>query len=532
MFALSSFIAVKRRLHKNPSSSSPRRIQLPNLRELGQKYEAAFLQRDIDECGKILKQILEADPRNVDATLQKGRLLGVLCRFKEAHDCLERAVAMVPETAKPVIALRAGFLSRDLYDPSISEHFYRKACIGEFRKTANLALAEHLGRIRRRAEARDLVATVLEVEPENPHAIFLNARLGGYEADEAEKALLALVAGSNPELRVRGGYELGQLRDRLGDYEGAMAAFVTAKETLSSYAVPLIQYRKQVRKRFDDLCAELTKESVSSWRTQRFKPIRNYAGIGLIAGHPRSGTTLLEQIIDSHSSTVSAEETENFSLFAFAPLLKRSFAEQTIFQGLDNLTPHGIEEARRDYICSISRVLGSQSESPLLIDKNPSLSHLVAAFLRVFPESKTISMIRDPRDVVLSCFMQPFVPLNPVTACYTSLAECASEYAGVMKVHVKSTDVFSEAVMEVRYEDLVKDVAEKSRKVLEFLGLPWEQEVLGFYQRAEEKIVRSPTSEAVTENVHQRAMNRWKNYEKFLDPALDALEPFLKRWGY
>jgi hypothetical protein len=213
-------------------------------------------------------------------------------------------------------------------------------------------------------------------------------------------------------------------------------------------------------------------------------------------------------------------------------LIQRDIAEHSIFQSLDRLKAAGIEDARRDYVNSISRVLGPQKGSPLLIDKNPSLSHLVPAFFRIFPEAKTISMIRDPRDVVLSCFMQPFVPLNPVTACYTSLDECASEYAAVMKTHVKATDIFCEAVAEVRYENLVRNVEAESRRIFEFLGLPWEEEVLGFHRRAEEKIVRSPTSEAVTENVHQRAMYRWKNYEKFLDPALEALEPFLNRWGY
>jgi tetratricopeptide (TPR) repeat protein len=523
---------VKPRRQTNPISVGGGRSQSLNLLELGQQYEAAFLRRDIEECKKIVHQILRADPRNIEATLKKGRLLGVLCRFKEAKECMQRAVSFAPEPAKATIALKAGFLSRDLYDPAISEYFYRKARVGDLRKTATLALAEHLGRIRRRGEACDLLNAVLEDEPGNPQAIFLKARFGGYESDETERELVALVAGPNPELRVRGGYELGNFRDRRGDFDGAMAAFVAAKDELKNHSDPLIQYRKKVRERFEEMCSELTVGSVKAWRSQQFMPIKDFRGIALLAGHPRSGTTLLEQIIDSHSATVSAEETENFSLFAFTPLLQRNFSETTTFQALDNLNAKGIEGARRDYLNSISRVLGAQQNSPLLIDKNPSLSHLVPAFFRIFPESKTISMIRDPRDVVLSCFMQPFVPLNPVTACYTNLADCASEYAAVMKTHVKSTDVFADASIEVRYEDLVQDVEAKSREVLEFLGLPWEEEVLSFHRRAEEKIVRSPTSEAVTENVHQRAMYRWKNYEKHFGSSLKALEPFLNRWGY
>lgn len=523
---------MKRPHQVKPTTIGDGKPQILNLNEFGQKYESAFLRRDIDECKSILKQILRVDPRSIEATLQKGRLYGVLCRFKEAKDCMMRAVAMAPESTKATIALKAGFLCRDLYDSTISEYFYRKACSGDLRKTATLALSEHLGRIRRRGEALDLLDAVLEDESDNPQAIFLKARFGGYESDETENALVALIAGPSPELRVRGGYELGNFRDRRGDYDGAMAAFVSAKKELKDHAAPLIHYRKLIRSRFEELFSELTVDSVKPWRSLHFRPLNKFSGIALIAGHPRSGTTLLEQIIDSHSETISAEETENFSLFAFTPLLQRSFADKTTFQALDELNSSSIEDARRDYLNSISRVVGTRKDSPILIDKNPSLSHLVAAFFRIFPESKTISMVRDPRDVVLSCFMQPFVPLNPVTACYTNLGECASEYAGVMKTHVKSTDIFGDAVLEVRYEDLVQKVEAKSREILDFLGLPWEEEVLGFYKRAEEKIVRSPTSEAVTENVHQRAMNRWKNYEKYMESSLDALEPYLKRWGY
>lgn len=499
---------------------------------MAKKYEAAFLRRDIGECEKILKQLIASNPRNVDAILQKGRLLGVLCRYKEARDWLDRAIELTPQASQSSTALKAGLLSRDFYDSSIAEYFYRKACTGELRKISMMALAEHYGRIRKRDEARELLDSVLEDDPGNPQAVFLKARIGAYPVNEAEKTLLKLISGTNPELRVRAGYELGNLRDRMGDYEGAMDAFVAAKSEMQQFAEPMLKLRKLLRTKFETMESELTADLAESWRAQRTKPLKRFSGIALIAGHPRSGTTLLEQIIDSHSATISAEETENFSIFAFSPLVQGSLSERTIIQALEAANASGINEARTNYLNSMNRVLGAVSGTPLLIDKNPSLSHLVPAFFRIFPESKTLSMIRDPRDVILSCFMQPFVPLNPVTACYMDLNECAAEYAAVMQAHVKSTEVFADAVMEVRYEKLVQDVEASSREILEFLGLPWEENVLSFYRRAQEKIVRSPTSEAVTENVHQRAMNRWKNYEKHFGQALDVLEPFLNRWGY
>ena len=89
-----------------------------------------------------------------------------------------------------------------------------------------------------------------------------------------------------------------------------------------------------------------------------------------------------------------------------------------------------------------------------------------------------------------------------------------------------------DAVMELRYEDLVDNVEPFAKKVTSFLGQPWDESVLNFHERAREKIVRSPTADAVTEKVHQRAKQRWRNYERYLEPCMKHLEPFLKHWNY
>ena len=166
------------------------------------------------------------------------------------------------------------------------------------------------------------------------------------------------------------------------------------------------------------------------------------------------------------------------------------------------------------------------------MDKNPSLTSLVPALYRIFPEIKYVTMIRDPRDVVLSCFMQSFVPVSGVNGNYLTLMDTADEYVGVMNVWTAAAKCLDNNVCEIRYEDMVEDLETHARKALSFLGMDWNEKVMEYDSHAREKVVRSPTAVAVTEKVHKRAKARWKNYERYLEPVMDTLSPCLKALGY
>ena len=86
--------------------------------------------------------------------------------------------------------------------------------------------------------------------------------------------------------------------------------------------------------------------------------------------------------------------------------------------------------------------------------------------------------------------------------------------------------------LEVRYEDMVEDLESVARRTLDFLGVPWDDRVLGFNEHARKKLVRSPTYADVTQPVYKRARGRWRNYQKYLEPHLAGLEPFVKAFGY
>jgi hypothetical protein len=106
------------------------------------------------------------------------------------------------------------------------------------------------------------------------------------------------------------------------------------------------------------------------------------------------------------------------------------------------------------------------------------------------------------------------------------------EYAALMSTWLTLKPMLPNPWLEVRYEDMVEDLESVARKCLEFLEVPWDARVLGFAEHAQKKIVRSPTYSDVTQKVFKRARGRWRNYQKYLEPHLPVLEPFVKAFGY
>jgi hypothetical protein len=166
------------------------------------------------------------------------------------------------------------------------------------------------------------------------------------------------------------------------------------------------------------------------------------------------------------------------------------------------------------------------------LDKNPAFTLLLPAVLRLFPEMKLLIALRDPRDVVLSCFMQ-YLPLNTNSVCYLSLERTAERYAVDLGVWRRLREWLPASQwLEVRYEDTVANIERESRRSLEFLGLPWDAQVLDYRERLKTKPVASPTYEAVAKPLYTSSIGRWRNYERYFATSLRQLEPFAKAFGY
>jgi hypothetical protein len=215
----------------------------------------------------------------------------------------------------------------------------------------------------------------------------------------------------------------------------------------------------------------------------------------------------------------------------YVSLGRKAKSPDPVPQVLDRTSLEDLNHARLAYWTSMEGALRESIAGRLLIDKNPELTMLLPVVARVFPEMKILFALRDPRDVVVSCFMQQ-LPLNPVSVHYLSLEGTVTKYVKTMRAWLKIRGMLRNPWIEVRYEDMVADLEGQARRVLDFLELPWDEQVLEYHRRAQRKHVHSPTYEAVTKPVYTSSVARWRNYATQLEPYVEILQPYVEAFGY
>jgi tetratricopeptide (TPR) repeat protein len=504
------------------------------LARLRQGALEAWRRQDYPHYFEIMEQASRQDPANSDLLLDMGAAYGMRYDYAAAERCFDQAVRVAPSRNNALIMAGTQCRGFDRYE--MARNYFEQAVKepGASPDT-HVKLAEIYERFRLLEEAGDLVDRALRLNPASALASLVRARLDRLSGrrEEAERRLRPLLAQSGRDTwstRIRGWYELGAALDAQGRYDEAMAAFLAAKAMILPNAAPHLAGQKLAQARLKIVADKLNAEMMGRWKAQGAAldpPCR----LALLCGHPRSGTTLLEQVLDSHPDFVSAEETTIFNREALGSLWRGLPPETPMLEALAAASPEALRQARQNYAECMAKFLGHAPGARLLIDKNPSLTGLAPAFVRIFPEAKLLVALRDPRDVCLSCFMQP-LPLGQRSSSFLTLEGTVQEYASVMGLWRAAAPCLGGSFLEVRYEDLVADLERTARRALEFLGAAWDERVLRFDEHARSKLVRSPTYAAVTKPISKGAVGRWRNYQKHLQPWLETLAPFVKAFGY
>ena len=264
------------------------------------------------------------DPANAGLLLDLGRMHALRYHYAAAEHCFEKAVRIASKKTETLVT--AGQRSRDFGNWVMSERYYLRA-LEQKDATPEIyvKLAEIYERLRRMKDAADMVERALRLNSACPEALLTRARLERHAGrlEEAERTVRSFVNKPNPDAWVHAQtwYELGAILDRQGRYDDAFAAFVQAKALLRPNAARFLNDLKIVRKRIADMRANISGEIVRRWLdcAPALSPARRLA---LLGGHPRSGTTLLEQVLDSHPDIVSVEETTIFHDEAYVPLTR------------------------------------------------------------------------------------------------------------------------------------------------------------------------------------------------------------------
>jgi tetratricopeptide (TPR) repeat protein len=393
-------------------------------------------------------------------------------------------------------------------------------------------LAWTLERDNQTAEACHYAAAAQSLDPSYGPAVRLLAHLDRRAGDmdqaarRLEDQLWKYQSDSDWALR----YELASVYDRLGRYDDAWTALNSAKSQLAPKAAPHLRSSHLIRRRQWELTQAVTPADLRRWRQvgDSLAPARR---IAFLTGFPRSGTTLLEQIIASHPDTVDTDESGILiSQFIEQIVWKADDADSAIIE-LRSFDKSQLEAGRETFYELTENYLDQRIGERLLIEKNPLLTGDLPFALRLFPDASILVALRDPRDVVLS-YLFTLVPLNWSSAPAIDVVEACRFYADTMRHWLWWRERLDWPWCELKYEQMIADPAQETRRVTEFLGLAWDEAMLDERRRSERKAVRTPTYDDVTKPLYTRSLGRWKRYHRQLEPGLAILRPFVEAFGY
>jgi tetratricopeptide (TPR) repeat protein len=511
----------------------PQLIAQGSLNRMLQAANEAWQRGDFQQHFELLERASRLDPANTRILMQLGQSYGRRYDYAAAERCFEKAARVAANKAETLTT--AGRLATDFARHQMAERLLRQALEQPDASAETFArLAELYERLHRPDEAAAMIEHALHLDNTCPSARITQAKLHRQSGQlaEAERVLRPMLATAGREMKIRGFYELGAVLDRQGRYDDAMGAFVEAKGLARQDAPPVLAQLQQIIKHLHEMRDNVSAEMLQRWSNTSQELLQPSRRIAFLGGHARSGTTLLEQVLDSHPDIVTTEEATVFHEDAYATVRHNVPPKTSMLAGLDRAPVEVLRLARERYFQSMTSWLGQPPGERLLIEKNPSLQALFITFVRIFPEARLMVALRDPRDVVLSCFMLPHFPLNTGNVTFLELESTVRTYSRVMGIWQALKPLIKNPWIEVRYEDMVDDLESVARRTLNFLGVAWDEHVLGFDKHAQQKMVRSPTYADVAQRVYTRARGRWRNYQKYLEPHLEKLEPFVKAFGY
>ncbi len=485
----------------------------------------------LDESIVQLELGLEAWPQDVQLLTTLGFSHLAFEQRPAAADVFQRTAALHPNYAPARYGLGSAYAL--LGELELAQTQYERAVtIAPDYADAWGGLADIAERRHARDDARKLIARALAIDPRHMDARLQLARIESAEGngDIAERMLRQILEDPNLSAAGRGHalVLLGDILERLNRKDEAWDAYVAGKAQHRRTYSPI--YEKPglegARARVERMTEEFAQTDPKDWTEPTSAAARGDVKThGFLFGFARSGTTLLEQILVSNPLVTALEER---------PTLYDAKIEFTHTPGglLRFAALHGeaVDGYRKAYW---ERVIefGGDTPGKVFIDKFPLNTYHAPMIQKLFPDAKLLFALRDPRDVVLSCFRRGF-SLNPAMYEFTTIEGAARYYDAVMTAAKIHRERLSLNMHVVRYEAMIADFEGEVRKICAFLDLDWIDEMKNFAETAKKRPVRTPSASQVARGLYKEGMEQWRAYARQLEPVADILAPWIAHYGY
>lgn len=465
---------------------------------------------ELVEGGVSYRRALKIDPKHADANFHMGNVFITLKKPDSAVTYFQRALAAKPEYAD--VHNNLGIALKELGKFDAARSCYEEAVR---LKPAFLEAHNNLGILLSNCgEIESAIKSferALEINPDHAEAL---RNIGQYKKYEPGDTRIEKIEQLSADPNTR-------------DSDRKLLCFTLAKiyEDFENYeqSIQMLNQGNRIRKKElnyrlsdDELLTAETKNLFSAIRQRPeiisfgspapIKPI-------FIVGMPRSGTTLVEQILASHSRVYGAGELEAFGkLMVLA--LKKSREDKSDQEETPPL-PGLVTGLREGYIKTLEALGASES---VIIDKMPMNFRWIGFILTVFPDSKIINLNRDPRAVCWSCYKHYFPSGYGFTCDLHDLANFYSLYRELMSYWRKC---FPGKIYDLGYEDLTHEQETETRKLLAYCELGWEDQCLNFHET--QRPVKTASSVQVRKPMYRGSSESWRKFEPYLQPLLEEL---------
>jgi len=497
----------RRVLRKNPGNVDAMRL----LALIAQNADHA------DDAENLLEQAIAIAPDFMLAILDLGRLRKEQDRYGEALECLDRAIALEPSQPQAHY-LRASTLARASFTHEGIEAYRECLKLKPDHIGALLGLGHVLKAVGDYEGAVNSYNDCIRHVPDSGETYWSLANLKTYRFDDAmigEMEKRAVAAGENLRSAVNFLFALGKAHEDRGDFVRAWEFYRSGNE----------KQRPDVH--YDPVQTEVMNDRLIGVYTAEFLESLRDAGDTdsapiFILGLPRSGSTLLEQILASHSQVEGTSELPYIGRIATS--LNRNRADGINYpEAMRELAPEHLRALGADYLAQAR--MHRRTGAAHFVDKMPNNFPNVGLIASILPNAKIIDARRHPLDACLSCYRQLFAKGQNFTYDLTEIGEYYLQYQRMMDHWAR---VLPGRVLTMQYEEVVADFEPQVRRLLAFCGLPWEEACLRFYES--DRPVRTPSSEQVRQPIYDRSIGHWRNYEREIGELIAVIEPIRVRY--
>jgi len=357
--------------------------------------------------------------------------------------------------------------------------------------------------------AKEVLRKIIALDENNPQAHWVLASSRKAKDSDHVEQMRALLAShpQHPRLEAFYHYAIGKELEDLLQWDEAFEAFHKGagvrRQTVEYDEAAEIEMFEFLEQRF-----------TTEWVDDGSKGHASDAPI-FVLGQPRTGTTLIERIITSHSQVHSAGELQQFGM-AVRRLSEHTDPRRFSIELFESALALDCAKVGAVYMESTRRV---QGDTPHFVDKLPQNYFYIPMILKALPNARIVHLMRDPMDACFASYKQLFADAYLHSYDLEEMARHHCRYRRLMDVW---RERFPGRFLDISYEETVSDLEPNARRLIEFLGLPWEDACLRFHEQ--KQAVSTASAVQVREPAHTRSIGRWRKYERQLQPMRTILE--------